>query len=247
MSCVERIKWVLAVLFVLASCILFLMAYSLPRIQSSDFWKFMRHRLNPEQPLDLPQATGLNRCPQAPFVVPTGGWVGVMYGDSILGTVNHSGLDIFGSEENGIIPVYAAYDGYVYRDDDWVSAVVIRHPDDPVVPGRQIWTYYAHMADRAGNSYIIKEIPPGTRELEIKQGTLLGYQGDYNGNSWRTISTHLHFSIILSKENGQFLNETDISNTIDPSPYLGMRLNVECADRPPTCRRDFRCPIGITG
>ena len=98
------------------------------------------------------------------------------------------------------------------------------------------------MADEAGHSYIIDQIPPGTFELPVKQGTLLGYQGDYNGDSWRGIDTHLHFSIVLDDGNGNFVNETDIINTIDPSPYLGMRLNTRCGDRPPECRPDFFCP-----
>jgi hypothetical protein len=98
------------------------------------------------------------------------------------------------------------------------------------------------MADRAGNGYIIDELPRGTFELPVRQGTLLGYQGDYNGASPRRISTHLHFSIVADDGQGNFLNETEIANTIDPSPYLGMRLNSVCADRPPSCRPDFSCP-----
>ena len=98
------------------------------------------------------------------------------------------------------------------------------------------------MADTVGNSYIIEQIPPGTIELPVEQGTLLGYQGDFNGNSLRQIDVHLHFSIVQDSGQGTFLNETDIANTIDPSPYLGMRLNSRCGDRPPTCRPDFFCP-----
>jgi hypothetical protein len=120
--------------------------------------------------------------------------------------------------------------------------VIIRHPEDPLQPGRQIWTYYTHLADAQGHSYIIAEIPPGTVELPVKQGALLGYQGDYNGNSWRSVDTHLHFSIVLDDGTGKFRNETDRANTLDPSPYLGMRLNSACANRPPECRADFGCP-----
>jgi murein DD-endopeptidase MepM/ murein hydrolase activator NlpD len=174
-------------------------------------------------------------------VVPTDGWIGILYGDSILGTTNHSGLDIFGLEGNGVTPVYAAYDGYLTRLPEWTSAVIIRHPQDPLVPDRQIWTYYTHMADAEGNSYILSQIPPGTYELPVQQGTLLGYQGDYTSKPWQ-IDTHLHFSIVRDDGNGHFLNETDTANTIDPSPYLGMRLNTRCGDRPPSCRPDFYCP-----
>lgn len=200
----------------------------------------LRYRQDPES-VELPVVTDLAQCQGAPFVMPTSGWVGIVYGDSILGTLDHSGLDIFGLEGNGVTPVYAAYDGYLTRLPEWKSAVIIRHPEDPLVPGRQIWTFYTHMADASGRSYIIDKIPPDTVELPVKQGTLLGYQGDYNGQSWRSMDTHLHFSIVLDDGRGKFLNETDRANTVDPSPYLGMRLNSTCADRPPACRADIFC------
>ncbi len=233
----EFIKWLLAVIILLLICAAFLFGPSYFQTGMSRFWYLQ----NPDSGA-LAVATDLVRCPEAPFVFPSKGWTGVLYGDSILGTVNHSGLDIFGLEGNGVTPVYAVYDGYVTRLPEWTSAVIIRHPEDPLVPGRQIWTYYTHLADTAGNDYIINQIPPGTLELKVKQGTLLGYQGDYNGLSLRPIDTHLHFSLVLDDGHGNFLNETDIANTIDPSPYLGMRLNNRCGDRPPVCRLDFFCP-----
>jgi len=237
----DFIKWFLAVIIMLLLCMGFVYLYSYPRLREKGMVDYLQHRQDPDS-VDLPRATGLAQCSAAPFVMPTAGWVGILYGDSILGTVNHSGLDIFGLEGNGVTPVYAAYDGYVTRLPEWVSAVIIRHPEDPLLPGRQIWTYYTHMGDSdSGESYIIDQIPPGAVELPVKQGTLLGYQGDYNGQSWRPIDTHLHFSIVLDDGLGRFRNETDITNTIDPSPYLGMRLNTTCADRPPLCRPDFAC------
>lgn len=235
----DFIKWFLAVSVMVLFCAGFMYLYSRPRLRDGNLTDPQR----PEIPnrVELPLGTNLAQCTAAPFIMPTSGWVGVLYGDSILGTVNHSGLDIFGSEGNGVTPVYAAYAGYLTRLPEWASAVIIRHPEDPLVPGRQIWTYYTHMADTSGHSYIIDQIPLGTVELPVKQGTLLGYQGDYNGQSWRAIDTHLHFSIVLDDGNGHFLNETDIANTLDPSPYLGMRLSASCADRPPLCRPDFVC------
>lgn len=228
----------LAGLILLGLCLGCLVAYLW--LREVPFIDLLRYRQDPES-VDLPVVTDLARCQGAPFVMPTSGWIGIVYGDSILGTFNHSGLDIFGLEGNGVTPVYAAYDGYLTRLPEWKSAVIIRHPEDPLAPGRQIWTFYTHMADASGQSYIIDEIPPGTFELPVKQGTLLGYQGDYNGQSWRSIDTHLHFSIVLDDGRGKFLNETDRANTIDPSPYLGMRLNSSCADRPPVCRADTFC------
>ncbi len=166
----------------------------------------------------LPVVEGQLQCGSAPFIMPSAGWIGVMYGDSLLGTVNHSGLDIFGLEGNGVTPVYAVADGYLTRLPEWTSAVIIRHPHDPLHPERQIWTYYTHMAGLDGQSYIIAQIPPGTEEMPVKQGTLLGYQGDYNGQSWRQIDTHLHFSIVRDDGTGRFLNEPDRANTLDPAP-----------------------------
>ena len=62
----------------------------------------------------------------------------------------HQGIDIFAGTDVGITPVYAAYDGYLTRQSDWKSTVIIRIPSDPLEPGRQIWTYYTHMADAEG-------------------------------------------------------------------------------------------------
>ena len=234
-------KWMLAAIAMLVLCSGLLVGPSLLRRSERGEVERVQPPQNSDSSPALSVATGLPQCSGTPFVVPTSGWIGVLYGDSILGTVNHSGLDIFGSEGNGVTPVYAAYDGYLTRLPEWASAVIIRHPEDPLVPGRQIWTYYTHMADVDGNSYIIDQIPPGTVELPVKQGTLLGYQGDYSGQSY-AIDTHLHFSIVLDDGKGNFMNETDIANTVDPSPYLGMRLNSRCGDRPPECRRDYFCP-----
>lgn len=237
----ERVKWLMAAVVMLVICGGLVLGPPVWQAQDSKLFGLFRVRPAPDG-ADLPAAGEQIQCQGAPFILPTRGWIGVLYGDSILGTANHSGLDIFGQEGNGVTPVYAAYDGYLTRLPGWTSAVIIRHPEDPLVPGRQIWTYYTHMAGRSGTSYIIPQIPPGTVELPVKQGALLGYQGDYNGQSWRPIDTHLHFSIVLDNGRGNFLNETDIANTIDPSPYLGMRLNTRCGDRPPVCRPDFNCP-----
>lgn len=233
-------RWIFGFIALLLLCLGFMLLYSYPRLRDSGFFDYFRQRQDPAS-VTLPVAKELAQCAAAPFIMPSAGWIGILYGDSILGTVNHSGLDIFGLEGNGVTPVYAAYDGYATRLPEWISAVIIRHPRDPLQPDYQIWTYYTHMADESGRSYVIDQIPPGTIELPIKQGTLLGYQGDYNGDSWRSIDTHLHFSIVRDDGAGKFLNETDIANTLDPSPYLGMRLNTTCADRPPLCRPDYAC------
>jgi murein DD-endopeptidase MepM/ murein hydrolase activator NlpD len=161
------------------------------------------------------------RCGDAPFVMPTNGIIGYLWGDSFRPGHSHQGLDIFGSTTLGEIPVVAAYDGYLTRNPDWRSAVIMRHPEDPFSPSRQIWTYYAHMADPEGNSYISEAFPPGTTEVFVEAGTLLGYQGNYSGYPDSPTGIHLHFSIVLDDGYGNYRNELEIRNTLDPLPYLG--------------------------
>ena len=169
-------------------------------------------------------------CPGAPFRLPSSGLIGLLYGDAsgLYTPLNpHSGIDIFGDGDAGTVPVYAAYNGYLTRLPDWKSAVIIRVPNDPLNPSRQIWLYYTHMASQSGEqSYISPNFAPGTSEKFVRQGELLGYQGLYNGGEGaRHIGLHLHFSVVLSNEDGSFRNETRFANTLDPSPYLGMTLN----------------------
>lgn len=164
-------------------------------------------------------------CGGAPFAMPTDGYIGFLWGDAFRPFHRHQGLDIFGGTDPGITPVYAAYPGYLTRQPDWKSTVIIRIPSDPLQPGRQIWAYYTHMADLQGNSFIDSRFPPGTRELYIEAGTLLGYQGNYSGTIGNPTGVHLHFSIVKDNGKGEYLNELVIRNTLDPSPYLGMPLN----------------------
>jgi hypothetical protein len=173
-------------------------------------------------------------CPNAPFLLPSEGFVGFLYADPTAPYTPfapHTGIDIFGNGEVGTVPVYAAYDGYLTRLPEWRSTVIIRHPSDPLQPDRQIWTYYTHMASENGvQSYIVDDFPPGTHEKFVRRGTLLGYQGLYSGAPYR-IGMHVHFSVVLSAPDGSFRNETQISNTLDPSPYLGFNVD---ARRNPT-------------
>jgi len=178
-------------------------------------------------------------CEDAPFILPSEGFIGLLWADPAR-PYNplrpHTGLDIFGDGEDGTVPNYAAYDGYLTRSADWTSTVIIRH-DDPLQPGRTIWTYYTHMANESGSqSYIVDDFPPGTSNKFVEQGTILGYQGTYSG-AGPAIAMHLHFSIVTSDSTGAYLNEAVIGNTVDPSPYLGMTLNI--GDAP---NRPIRCP-----
>lgn len=177
-------------------------------------------------------------CPGAPFLLPSSGFVGLVWGDTARPYnpwQRHTGIDVFGDGEPGSLPVVAAYDGYLTRLDGWFSTVIIRH-DDPLQPGRTIWTYYTHMGSRDGReSFVHPDFPPGTSEVFVEQGRVLGWQGEYSG-SGPGIAMHVHMSIVTSDETGQFKNEAIMANTLDPSPYFGLPLHLR--DNPP---RPIRC------
>jgi murein DD-endopeptidase MepM/ murein hydrolase activator NlpD len=179
---------------------------------------------------DWPAKAGTRCTPGAPFVMPTDGLIGYLWDDSFKVGKRHQGIDIFGGADVGKTPVVAAYAGYLTRLSSWKSAVIVRVPQDPLQPGRQIWLYYTHMADPYGNSYISTEFPPGTIEKYVEAGTRLGYQGNYTGDAANPSGIHLHFSIVLDDGQGKFRNELDINNTLDPSPYLGLALNARTSD-----------------
>lgn len=177
------------------------------------------------------------RCGTAPFQMPTDGFIGYLWDDSFRPGHRHQGIDIFGPAVVGVTPVYAAADGYLTRQADWKSTVILRIPDDPLQPGRQIWAYYTHLADAEGNSLIADNFPPGTAEVFVQAGTLLGHQGNFSGTPGSPVGVHLHFSIVKDDGQGRYLNELEIDNTLDPSPYLGLNLNAHTAgdDEIPLC------------
>jgi peptidoglycan LD-endopeptidase LytH len=177
------------------------------------------------------------RCSDAPFILPTDGFVGYIWDDSFQIGHRHQGIDIFGGTDVNVTPVIAAYAGYLTRQVDWKSSVIIRIPDDPLQAGRQIWVYYTHMAGPDGTSTISVEFPPGTSEVYVEAGALLGYQGNYSGTPGSPVGVHLHFSIVLDNGSGGYLNELEIDNTLDTSPYLGLPLNAQTnPDTIPVCQ-----------
>ena len=156
--------------------------------------------------------------------------------DSFRPGHRHSGIDIFAGTELNTTPIVVAYAGYLTRQADWISTVIIRVPNDPLQPSRQIWVYYTHMAGPSGASFVSSEFPAGTNEVYVEAGTLLGYQGNYSGDPLNPVGIHLHISIVEDDGFGNFKNELDIENTYDPSPYFGLPLNAnENADTIPVC------------
>lgn len=211
-------------IFVVAVVTAVITAWFMYRPNSARLLAFRTWINNPAAHPDWKLSAG-TQCGAAPFIFPTDGFVGFLWGDSFRPGHTHQGIDIFAGTELGITRVISAYPGYLTRLPDWKSAVIVRVPSDPLNPGRQIWLYYAHMADPQGNSFISEEFPAGTSEKYIEAGTLLGYQGNYSGDASNPTGLHLHFSIVEDDGGGQFKDETEIANTLDPSPYLGLPLN----------------------
>ena len=199
-------------------------AYYLYRPNTARLLAFRAWMNNPASHPDWKLSAG-TRCGSAPFHFPTDGFVGFLWGDSFRIGHRHQGIDIFAGTDIGVTRVVSAYPGYLTRLPDWKSTVIVRVPEDPLHPGRQIWLYYTHMADEQGNSFISSEFPPGSSEVPIDAGTFLGHQGDYSGDPNNPVGIHLHFSIVKDDGNGNFKNELEIDNTLDPSPYLGLPLN----------------------
>ena len=184
---------------------------------------------------DLMMEAG-TKCDSAPFTFPTDGLIGFIWDDSFRPGHRHAGIDIFSGTEPGATAVVAAFPGYLTRQADWKSTVIIRVPKDPLQPGRQIWVYYTHMADSQGNSFISTQFPAGINEVYVEAGTLLGYQGNYSGDPASPVGVHLHISVVKDDGFGKFKNELEIDNTYDPSPYFGLPLNAnENADTIPVC------------
>lgn len=175
------------------------------------------------------------RCGDALMLLPTDGYIGFGWDDSFRPGHRHSGLDIFSPDGAvNVTPVVAAYDGYLTRETDWKSTVILRHPDFPAVvalgiaEGEQIWTYYTHMASRDGSqSFVASTFPPGTHERFVTAGTVLGYQGNWSGSRWQFTGLHLHFSVVKSDQDGSYRNEQQIDNTYNPVALLGLTQNSE--------------------
>jgi hypothetical protein len=218
--------------FALAIVLILVVGYFLLRDLRPSAERMSRLRqfwANPEEHSDWMIRAG-ERCGAAPFLMPTDGFIGFLWGSSFRPGHEHQGIDIFGPsgpDGLGVTPVVVVYDGYLTRLPDWRSSVIIRIPSDPLKADRQIWLYYTHMADAEGQSFILDAFPPGTEELFVSAGTLLGYQGNYSADPDNPTGLHLHFSVVKDNGEGRFKNELEIRNTIDPSPYLGIDVNAE--------------------
>ena len=181
---------------------------------------------NPEKYPEY-EVEALTQCGDAPFLMPSKGFIGYLWDDSFKPFNRHQGIDIFAGTQAGMTPIYTPYDGFLTREEGWRSSLIIRIPQDPLNPSRQIWLYMTHLADAEGNSFIDSAFPPGTKDKPVFAGDLLGFQGNYSGNPARPVGVHLHFSIVRDDGSGNYLNELDIVNTLDPTPYFGFELNAK--------------------
>ena len=228
--------WKLLIFFLLVGLIVAGYFYLRRPAYSARTANVMAFLRNPQDHPDWTIKAGA-QCGEAPFVFPTDGFIGYLWGDTFQAGHPHQGLDIFGGADIDKVPVRVAYAGYLTRLPGWKSAVIVRIPHDPLQPERQIWTYYAHMADPKGTSFISADFPAGTAEKFVKVGTLLGYQGNYSGDPLNPVGVHLHFSIVRDDGSGHFTNELENANTLDPSPYFGLNLNAKANNGEiPICR-----------
>jgi len=217
------LRWIFAIFIVILLVVAYFL-YPWVRTRVGRMDRLRRWMNNPSTHADWAIKAG-ERCGEAPFSLPTSGYVGFVWGDSFRPGHQHQGMDVFGGDAPGKTPVVAAYPGYLTRLPDWKSTLIIRIPSDPLNPESQIWTYYTHMADKNGGSYISPEFPAGASEIYVAEGTFLGYQGDFSGDPDNPVGVHLHFSIVKDDGQGSFRNELEINNTLDLSPYLGLSLN----------------------
>lgn len=142
-------------------------------------------------------------CPGAAFVVPTSGVVGWSYRWPTGGGTLHTGVDVFGARGDAI---YAAEAGPVLSADD--RRVRIRHA------ALGVDTYYTHL-ERV-------YVRTGDR---VARGQLIGEKGDKGADL-----VQLHFSVTRVPSGAAdwlWLDEREIANTLDPSPYLGANVDYD--------------------
>ena len=162
-------------------------------------------------------------CPGAPWRLPTDGSLGIQWNDSYI--------DFFGQGKEGSIPVYAVADGFLTRLPDWVDAVAILH-EDPLRTGSKVWTVYGAMAAANGtDSLVAKDFPVGSKNIPVKSGQLLGYQGSWSGTPLWPTWVHTIFAVTNASQNDTFPRNVVMANILDPAPYLG--LSVESGNQNP--------------
>jgi murein DD-endopeptidase MepM/ murein hydrolase activator NlpD len=158
---------------------------------------------------------------EAPFALPTTGFLGACWGDTNDGVRSdfgdpHTGIDVWSTKEGNFLPngqgtpVYSAYGGKVVSSENGHIEIA----NDPlpdayssIVPQLQVNTYYAHLS--------VLLVHVGDRP--VTRGQLIGYQGNVGvKGGW---PVHLHFVVKTNTGHSEY-----IKNTQDPTPYLGLDL-----------------------
>ncbi len=160
------------------------------------------------------------KCANAPWRLPTDAQFGLRW------TTDTHPLQFLGRGAPGKVPVVAVADGLLTRRADWDHFVAVQH-DDPLKPGKKIWTVYSGMASEQGvTSYISANFPKGTSAKPIKKGEVLGQQGMYAGNP-DSLWLNVTFAVAAAAPNGD-LPDTEpgalLQSAIDATPYLGLTL-----------------------
>ena len=183
-------------------------------------------------PYELKTAEALSACPGALWQLPSDSRLGVKWQDD--------GLMFFGQGNNGEVPIHAVADGLLWRPEGWTDAVIIEH-DDPSDEGKKIWTFYGGMTSANGTeSFVAEEFPIGAKNVPVKAGQLIGYQGSWSGNPQWPMWIHVHFGLV--RATGNFPESFTSIIIQNPSEHLGLRLkpqtettnmqSLTCANRP---------------
>ncbi len=167
-------------------------------------------------------------CPEAPWRLPTRSELGAWWEDRRL--------ILMGEGYEGDAPVYAVADGLLSRPAGRHDAVAIRH-DDPLRPGRKVWTLYEGMTGIWGRrSLVASRFAPGSTGVPVKGGDLLGYQGQFAARMGTPYWVHLEFAVVPAETDGTLpagwvdswseerpdAGEAGQVQLLDPSPYLGI-------------------------
>src|SRR6185503_8429147 len=168
-------------------------------------------------PYELKTAEVLSACSGALWQLPSDGRLGVKWQDD--------GLMFFGQGNDGQVPIYAVADGLLWRPEGWTDGVIIEH-DDPLEAGKKIWTFYGGMSSAdASESFVVEEFPLGSKNIPVKAGQLLGYQGSWSGNPQWPMWIHVQFGLV--RATGNFPETFNNFTILNPSQHLGLALKPE--------------------
>jgi hypothetical protein len=167
--------------------------------------------------LSAVDARDRSRDAETDLTWPSTGYVGFLYDQN-----GHNGIDIWTTTQCNETstakgnPIYAAGEGTL----DWLYKIPEGVYDGARIDHQEksIWTHYWHLGSLAPGGIQTSFIVGGIGS--VNPGSLIGYQGNLmrNGNEGlvQTTCIHLHLTVTDGPADLQ---------AIDPSPYLGIKLN----------------------